>query len=987
MTSTRLLKVLLLCPLFLLLLQQSWAQTKTLTGTVKDEKGNPVQGASVTVRGGSAGTTTDATGSFSLNVPANANVITVSYVGLTPQEITITGKNSVDVTLSSVAQSLNDVVVVGYTTARRKDVTGAVSSISSANFNNGVVTNPMDQIQGKVAGLVITQAGGDPNSTPTIRLRGQTSLTGGQSPLIVLDGVPLDDPDQISNIPPQDIASYDVLKDASATAIYGARGANGVIIINTKKGRAGRVLVDYSGYAGVSTISKKYDMLNASEWKAGAAQVGTSPADIATYDKGANTDWLSAITRDAFVHSHDLGISGGSGGFSYRASASYLNQQGIVINTGKEQVGLRFNAQQKALNDRLDLQVGIINSSTLRKRTDYNIFTYVYSSPPTYPVYNTDGSYFGYSDFAMQNPVAQQNMQLNQRREKFNQLYGTANFTLIQGLILGTTGSLNYFNRQDDWFQPTLPAVNNLNNGSRFNENRSSQKGNIHLNYLKDFGVHNINAMAVYEYNNFMYDNFNAAGAEFLVEQNQNNSLQNGNSAKNSISSYKDKYTLISFLGRVAYNYKNKYYITASFRRDGSSKFGPENRWGNFPSASVAWRLTQEDFLKGVTWLNELKINAGFGITGNQEAINPYNTQLLLGSVGRYYNAANGTYPQAYAPTQNANPQLKWEERHGRNIGADFTLFNNRLSGNVNYFNDKTKNLLYTYSVPVPPFFVNNILANVGELVNKGFEAQLSGDIIKGNKFSWTANGQITFINTTVTSLSGDYAGNQLTTDKIPAGYAQGRGLSASPITYLKVGYSPNVFFLPHYVGLDASGHQLFSDGKGGTITQDKITDNEKFYIDPAPDFSYGFGSTFSYGNLSLNFFLRGLHGQKVFNNTRLLLDNIKRLPGNNVTKEALTNGIKDAAVASDLWLDNASYLRLDNATISYNFKNVKGLENLRAYISGNNLFVITKYKGLDPEINTGNNTSLAYIDANYNGNGYYPKTRSFTIGVNLSFK
>jgi TonB-linked SusC/RagA family outer membrane protein len=975
-------KKLLLSGLFLLFcFLQTIAQQRTVTGTVTSSEGVPLEGASVIVIGEKTGVRSDASGSFSITVPANAKELEISYISSETQMVDISNTSNVSVKLVPRTGSLNEVVVTGYGTAKRKDVTGAVASISEKNFNEGNITSPMQQIQGKVSGLVITQSGGDPNDNPIIRLRGQTSLSGGQTPLIVVDGVPLDDPNQLSNIPPGDIASFDVLKDASATAVYGSRGANGVIIVNTKKGATGKTQVTYNGFISASKIADKYDLLTTSEYKA------LPDAD----DRGGNTDWTDAITQSAITHSHTLAVSGGSGGFSYRGSANYINQEGIVINTGKEEVGLRFNAQQKAINNRLDLQVGIVSTRTNRDYVDGNIFTSILATPPTFPIYNDDGSYYGYSIFSALNPVAQQLEQVNTGVESFNQYYGTANFELVKGLKVGTTGSLSFFDKQTDFYQPSLPGSGNVNNGSKFTENRNSKHGDIHIDYLHDFDNHNLSVTGVYEYNLYSYDNYNSGAQDFLLDLNTNNSIGNGNSAKNVVGSYKEEFKIISFLGMLNYNYNSKYYAKVTFRRDGSSKFGINNRWGNFPSVSVGWRLTQENFLKNTTWLNELKINAGYGVTGNQDAISPYNTLLTLGSVGRYYNPAtpNFAYRQAYAPNQNANPDLKWEERHGVNIGLDFGVFNNRLSGNLNWFKDKTKNLLYDYTVPVPPFYVNTILANVGSMENKGFEIQLNAAIVRGKNFTWDGSGQLTFIKTQVTSLSGSYAGNPLSTDNIPGGYAQGRGASSSPLSYLKVGYSPYTFFLPHYAGVDADGNQLFADKKGGTVTSGDLTDEMFSYIDPAPKLNYGFNTTVTLKQWSLNVFLRGVSGQKIFNNTGMIVSNPTRLPGNNILKEGLSNGIKDAAVASDLWLQDASYLRLDNATLSYNFNKVGFMQNLRVYITGNNLFVITKYKGLDPEIRPGD-TNQAYIDASYGGTVgyyYYPRSRSITLGVNVAFK
>ncbi|MGH2644059.1 MAG: SusC/RagA family TonB-linked outer membrane protein, partial [Chitinophagaceae bacterium] len=503
---------LLVCLLLLLSFFQLSAQQRTISGKITDAKdGSSLAGVTIHVKEASdVGTVTDANGMYSLTVPSVAKTLVISYVGYTTKSVPING-STMNIQLAG-GKSLEEVVVIGYGTQKAKDVSGAITQISAQNFNKGVVTNPIQQIQGKVSGLVITQPGGDPNQSAIIRLRGQTSLTGGQTPLIVVDGVPLDDPSQISDIPPDDIASYDVLKDASATAIYGSRGANGVIIINTKKGQAGKTQVSYTGYVAVDELAKGYDLLNTPEWKAANSQLGIDPSTIQGYQKGGNTDWLKAITRKAFTQSHNLAFSGGTNTFNYRASLSYINQQGIVVNSGKEELGLRFTAEQKALNDKLDIQAGLFTTQANRKYTDYSNFTYIFSSPPTYPVYNSDGSYFAYNDFEQANPVEHLMEELNTGKEYFTQLYGTINYEIVNGLKIGVTGSTTHFNKQTDWFLPSFPVENNVNIATKYNENRNVKRGDFHIDWTHDWGKHNLALTGVYEYNDFVYNNYNANG-------------------------------------------------------------------------------------------------------------------------------------------------------------------------------------------------------------------------------------------------------------------------------------------------------------------------------------------------------------------------------------------------------------------------------------------------------------------------------------------
>jgi TonB-linked SusC/RagA family outer membrane protein len=984
--------------LFCLFVVPVMAQNSVVTGKVTDSKdGSPLTGVSIVAKGTAAGTVTDVNGAFRLSVPASATSLILTYIGYDRKEVAITG-STLNITLTPSSTSLSEVTVVsvGYGSQRKKDLTGAVENLSAKNFNQGAIINPVDQLAGKVAGLTITQPGGDPNQNASVRLRGQSSLSGGLSPLFVVDGIALDDPNQFQNIPPGDIASYDVLKDASAAAIYGSRGANGVIIVTTKKGVAGRTTITYDGLVGMSNQSKYYDLLNRADY---LSYLSTTSGGVGSFDKGGNTDWQKAITHTAYQQRNSLSISGGANEFNYIASVSYQKQDGIVLTSGKEQLGLRFNAEQKALNDKLDIHMGIQNVATNRSFIDYGNFSYMYNAPPTYPIKNADGSYNEFSDFNLENPVEHINEQYWRAKENLTLMNGSADYSITNALKIGVLGSISRNGIETHNFNPTFADQGNLNRAGQANENRNSFKWNGHINYDKSFGKSKISLLGAYEYNDFQYDNFLATGQQYLIPQQLDNNLGAGVNTYDNIGSYKEEYYLTSFFARAFYNYDDRFYVTGTIRRDKSTKFGSTYQVGYFPSFDVAYRF-KKDLLANVDWISDIKIRAGYGVTGNEDAIGVYNTLETVNAGNKFYNGATNQYLASYSVNQNANPLLRWEERHGRNLGLDFELFNGRLSGNMNYFNDQTTHLLYDYTVQTPPFIVNHILANVGTMVNKGFELALSGQVVKGSKFSWTANGQITFIKTTITSLSGQYsyAGQtyQLNSDQIPVGYAQGRGLSSNPITFLKPGYSPYEFFLPHYTGVDASGNQTF-DGK--TIAQ--VASPPGHYIDPSPKFNYGLTNSFDYGNWNLNFALRGIYGQKIFNNTLLDVETVTRLPGNNVTKEALTNGIKDAPVASDKWLENASFLRMDNITLAYSFKNLSFTNTLKVYISSNNLFVITKYRGLDPEVKTENqgggsilfnsnvngSQNQAYIDANYGNQAYYPRVRTFVLGVNVSLK
>ncbi|RFZ90608.1 SusC/RagA family TonB-linked outer membrane protein [Mucilaginibacter conchicola] len=956
-----------------LFVQPLMAQNKTVTGKVSDAKdGSALPGVSVVVKGSQVGTNTDANGQFKLSVPANGATLVFSFVGYTPQEVAATGGAPVNVSLQSTSTALSEVVVVsvGYGSQRKKDVTGAVESISSKDFNQGAVINPLTQIQGKVAGVNITQQGGNPNSEDAgISIRGQTSISGNQNPLFVIDGVATTGNSQFQNLSPEDIESYDVLKDASATSIYGSRGANGVILVTTKKGRQGRAQIDYAGFVGISNQSKYYDLLNATEY---ANAIKDIPGvDQSKYLKGGDVDWQRAITRTALTHNNNIAVSGGANGFSYRGSVNYSLQEGTIKNNGRKQLGFRFNADQKALNDKLVLSLNLSNTTVYRDQLTDRAVTerYIFNTPPTQPIYNADGTYNNsFKDFDLANPLYHLLETYNKGTTYQTLGNFSANYNLLPSLKIGATGIYIHDNTLTHYFQPTFTNEGNLNTARQQSYNKTSYQSNAHIDYNESFGKHNISATAVYEFNDFQDESFEAQGYNYLVPENLDNVLQGGDASRNKITSSKTEYKIISYLARLNYNYDNRFYLTASVRRDGSDKFGRNSQYGTFPAVNVAYRF-KKDLLNNVSWVDDIKLRLGYGKVGNSSALDPYQNITLYGAGQKYFDGGSSfQYPSTYTFIQNPNSDLQWEERVGRNIGLDFSLFNNRLSGDINYYNDKTNKMLYRYLVPTPPFFVDNIYANVGSLTNKGLEIALTGQVVKGTNFSWTMNGQITFNKTKITSLSGSYNGFNLSSDQIISSSASGRGLSSVFLTYLKPGYPIDVFYLQHFEGVNDKGEsQLSSDFR---------------YIDPNPKFNYGIGNTFNYNNWSLSFFFRGVYGQKVYNNPQLIFTTLSRLPDNNVTKDALTSGNTDVR-SSDRFLENASYLRLDNASLGYTFKNIKGISNLRLYLAGNNIFVITKYKGLDPEVAPVSH----YVDGNVGTIPSYPKTRAFVLGANVSFK
>jgi iron complex outermembrane receptor protein len=968
----------------------TFAQNRTVTGTVTDQNGTAIAGATVTVRGTNTATQTDANGNFSISAGENA-VLDITSVGYGASQVSVGSESTVTATLTTQTSNLNEVVVVGYGTARRKDVTGAVTKVTAAEFNTGVISNPLQQVQGKVAGLVIVQPGSDPNSNVTVRLRGATSLEG-QPPLLVIDGVAIDDFNRgINSVAPNDIESYDILRDASSAAIYGSRGANGVIIITTKKGRAGRTLVDYATYGAVDQISNQMELLTADEWR---KAVTNSPLD-----KGANNNWQKLITRKAITHSHTLGISGGAGGFNYRASLNLLDNQGIVLNTGKRLLSGRFSANQRALNDKLNFQFGLnatetkrdllLDQGDARTGSSSNVFNLAFNYLPVWPVFNEDGTYFQQIDFDLQNPVAYLKRASNKGRENFYQGHARIDYDLAKGLRIGTFGAISRATDVRDYFNQGIPSVE-VNSASKSVSNKQVNNFDLHGNYRKTFNRHTVDFTGVYEYNKFINDGFGVSAQNFIVPELESNNIGATNDrAGRGIGSGKSENILISFLGRFVYNFDDRYLVTLNFRRDGSSKFGGNNQWGNFPSAALAWRVSSEEFMKSINWIDELKFRVNYGLTGNQENIGPYPTQLLFGSSGSYLDFSggpnNGVVLQSYQITQLNNPDLKWEVRKSFNVGVDFTLFKNRLFGTLDIFDDKTEDLLFRYDLPQPPFLTGQVVANAADAQNRGVELSLGGSPYNTKNFRWDVRGNIASLRNKVTNLSGTFQGADLSISARNYGFAEGRGLSNAYITRLIPGQPAGVFWIPEFAGLDAAGKQLYNqyDDKGQlTGTGTEYGDEDRRYVDPTPKFTWGLTNSFNYSNFDLTIFFRGVQGQKIFANSLLNLETNTRLPGNNVTKKALTNGFTDQPQPSTYWLRDASYARLDNLTLGYNFRQgfSPRIESLRLYAAANNLLVLTDYEGIDPEIKVEGNQR--YIDRNF-----YPKTRSFSIGLNVTFR
>ena len=957
----------------------AFAQQGAVKGKVLDEQGEPIIGANVVEKGTTNGTITDLDGNYSLTVnDLKKAILQFSFIGYNTQEEAIKGRGTVDVKLGSSVINLGEVVAIGYGTQTRKEITGSVANVSEKDFNQGVTREATDLLQGRVAGLNISSGSGDVSQRPQIRLRGTSTLQNDQGPMIVIDGIPGGD---MSTVSPSDIESISVLKDASSAAIYGSRSAGGVILITTKRGQGNRTQVNYDGYVAVSSLANKPDLLTADEWRQYAIDHGQTEQAKLFDQYGASTDWFDEISRTGVSQNHALSLSGGSSKSNYRASVNYLKNDGVIRDNSMERFNFRFQFQQRAINDRL--RIGLTGASTVMNMNPtygYN-FVLCYNMLPVYPVKLSDGSWYENVGYDLGNPV--HNIEMNKRENRINRWYGSGDlqFTIIDGLdIKAMLYKSRNTNEYSQYYHSETDAGRD-DGGYAFRSNTVEDKDLMEwtLNYDKTFqDKHKLQAMAGYSWEENTYSLFSAANRNFTTDMLQDNKLQAGQDVRpDDVQSEKNQYRLISFFARAHYSFDERYMVTATIRRDGSSKFGANNKWGWFPSVSAAWGISQEGFMENTQdWLSDLKLRAGYGITGNQDGLTPYKTLELYGASDKYYSA--GSWLTGYKISQNANPNLKWEQTSMLNIGLDFQLFNGRLGGTIEWYDKRTKDMLFTYDVPSPPYLYTSMMANVGDMSNKGIEVLLNFDAIKTKDFSWNTSLNLAHNKNKVTKLSN----GEFTATRLYAGDAWIRGGSSEKTHVVEEGYPIGQFYGWKCTGLDKDGNPQYVDLNGdGQISQEDRT-----YIGSAqPALTFGWNNSFNYKNFDLSFFFRGSIGNDVLNHVRMAYAQPGYLIGANALDDELTYTLKGGPRYSSLYIEDASFVRLDNLTLGYTFntKKIDWLDKARIYVTGQNLFVITGYSGLDPETNVGRNNGLA---PGVEDREFYPKARTFTFGVNLTF-
>lgn len=980
--------------LMILCVQNIMAQKRTVSGIVTDSKNEPLIGVNVTIKNASTtGTITDIDGKYSLEIPSGNSVLVFSYIGYSTQEVKVSNRSVVDIVLKDDMQALEEVVVVGYGTMKKSDLTGSVSSITSDNFKLGTDLTPQQLMQGAFSGVNISQNSGKPGGSNTIRVRGGTSITASNDPLYVIDGVPIstsagvnqsnigssttDFFDQepinpLSNINPNDIESINILKDASATAIYGSRGANGVIMITTKKGKAGMRQLDYSFNLGVSTVAKKLDVLTGDEYRKTVSELG-----LTLDDKGQNTDWQDVIFRTAISQNHYVSFMSGSENTSYRASAGYSNQNGVMEGSGMKSANARMNINHKALNDKLKLNMNISYgetnsdqapvSNTVGSEMGSSMLYEAYVFNPTYPIYNEEGDYYDVPPYRV-NPASFSKELLDERAT--SQFLGnlTADWNFYKPFTLQVNAGYNKNTINRNSYISKSNLLGNGNNGYVTVQKLSDYSKLLEtiLKYNQSFGKHNIDAMVGYSWQYFYSEGQTTKAYGFLSDNFKWYSLAAAQTVE-SVSSYAESNTLISMYGRINYNYADKYLLTATVRRDGSSRFGSGNKWGIFPSVAASWRISQEDFFQNDI-MSDLKLRASFGITGSQE-IGNYNSLSTLGASTNGY-LVGGEKITIVLPQQYTNPDLKWEQTAQTDIGIDFGFLNGKIRGSIDYYYKKTTDLLLSVAVPSPSLITTQI-ANVGTVTNQGIELDLSFDLMRTKNFAWDANLNLSHNKNEVVSLSN----GQWTGDNMQVAPCQGQGLSGTYAQLIMPGQPIGIFYGKRFIGVVDGVEQFANDGEPEVIGCAQ------------PDLTFGLGTNLQYKNWTLSLNFRGSIGNDVYNCTANNLAYLSNLPGRNVLKEAVTSGVNrdQAKVYSSRFIEDGSFVRLDNLSLGYNFSLPKlYISNARVFVSAQNLFVITGYSGADPEVNSEiSRTGVAPLGVDYLS---YPKARTFSMGINLSF-
>lgn len=979
--------------LFLLLTLLSFSLTalaqQKVTGKVKDSSGEPVIGASVVVKGNNTmGTITDFDGNFMLDVPTKS-VLVISYIGYVTQEVPTAGKKSLEIILKEDTKTLDEVVVIGYGTQRKGDVTSSVASVKADNFVKGAVKDVGQLIQGKVAGLAITNPNGDPTGSTQIRLRGTNTIGGANTaPLVLIDGIP----GELGTVAPEDVESVDVLKDGSAAAIYGTRGTNGVILITTKQAKGVDInQVEYNGYVSTSLIAKKLDMLNADEFR-------TLYPD---QDHGADTDWIDEISRTPISHVHNLSLMGGNSKTNYIANLNYASRQGIMKKSDFESFQGRIEVTHRMFDDKLKLKFGLFGKKNqMESTTSGGSFRgWVYGQAtrrnPTDPVRNEDGTWNeNVSKFEYENPLAllyeaEGNVKKTQLRYNGNIVYNP-----IKDLTLSAVFSYIRDNMNRGYGE-TLSHISALRDGlagwsSVGAYTKMEKLMELTAQYNKEIGAHKFSVLGGYSYNETDFeelwiDNYGFQDDYFGGWHNIGigSALKDG---KANIGSKKTPTNLIGFFGRATYSFKNRYLLMGALRYEGASQlWGTDNAWGLFPSVSVGWRITEEAFMKNQKIFDDLKLRVGYGVTGSQPK-DPFLGVAMLkyGS----YAFVNGNWIQTIVPTSNPNPDLKWEEKKETNIGLDFVSWGGRLSGSIDYYNRDVDGLIYEYGVPTPPNLYNKTMANGGTMRNRGVEVLVTVVPVQNKDFEWSTTGTFSLNSNKLISLSGSIFKSDY--DYFNTGTVEYSGQVADSHR-VQVGESIGNFYGFKVVDVDSEGRWIYEDRNGELVNYKDFTHapEDKHVIgNGLPKWYAGWNNTLRYKNFDLNVTMRGAFGFQIINGGRMNYENVKNSRFENRLKSVNDLVFGKHTLSPEVepefnsyYVEDGDYWKIDNITLGYSFGQVgKYIKSLRIYGSVLNALTITGYKGIDPEVSTDG------LTPGYDTRDRYPSVRSFTFGVNVKF-
>lgn len=979
--------------LFLLLTLLSFSLTalaqQKVTGKVKDSSGEPVIGASVVVKGNNTmGTITDFDGNFMLDVPTKS-VLVISYIGYVTQEVPTAGKKSLEIILKEDTKTLDEVVVIGYGTQRKGDVTSSVASVKADNFVKGAVKDVGQLIQGKVAGLAITNPNGDPTGSTQIRLRGTNTIGGANTaPLVLIDGIP----GELGTVAPEDVESVDVLKDGSAAAIYGTRGTNGVILITTKQAKGVDInQVEYNGYVSTSLIAKKLDMLNADEFR-------TLYPD---QDHGADTDWIDEISRTPISHVHNLSLMGGNSKTNYIANLNYASRQGIMKKSDFESFQGRIEVTHRMFDDKLKLKFGLFGKKNqMESTTSGGSFRgWVYGQAtrrnPTDPVRNEDGTWNeNVSKFEYENPLAllyeaEGNVKKTQLRYNGNIVYNP-----IKDLTLSAVFSYIRDNMNRGYGE-TLSHISALRDGlagwsSVGAYTKMEKLMELTAQYNKEIGAHKFSVLGGYSYNETDFeelwiDNYGFQDDYFGGWHNIGigSALKDG---KANIGSKKTPTNLIGFFGRATYSFKNRYLLMGALRYEGAGQlWGTDNAWGLFPSVSVGWRITEEAFMKNQKIFDDLKLRVGYGVTGSQPK-DPFLGVAMLkyGS----YAFVNGNWIQTIVPASNPNPDLKWEEKKETNIGLDFVSWGGRLSGSIDYYNRDVDGLIYEYGVPTPPNLYNKTMANGGTMRNRGVEVLVTVVPVQNKDFEWSTTGTFSLNSNKLISLSGSIFKSDY--DYFNTGTVEYSGQVADSHR-VQVGESIGNFYGFKVVDVDSEGRWIYEDRNGELVNYKDFTHapEDKHVIgNGLPKWYAGWNNTLRYKNFDLNVTMRGAFGFQIINGGRMNYENVKNSRFENRLKSVNDLVFGKHTLSPEVepefnsyYVEDGDYWKIDNITLGYSFGQVgKYIKSLRVYGSVLNALTITGYKGIDPEVSTDG------LTPGYDTRDRYPSVRSFTFGVNVKF-